>query len=401
MNAYRALAADRSLRFLSLGRMLRSFNQAYLGVVTPLYLLSRGASAAEAGVLVTVWTSGSALLGLAAGFAGDRFGRKPVLAAFSVLSALAALAFFFGMPLWVLGVAGALGTIGRGGGPAAGGAFGPFYSAEQALVAEHVDTQLRTRVFAAFSMIGAIGGALGFLLTFVRDVRVVYLTASAISVLLLLSIIPIRENAVQRAQAEHERNAPLSPRTRGIIMRFMVTNATNGLAVGFLGPMLVLWFHLRYHAPAHEIGTIYMTIASASIASYSMVGRVVEAIGGAVRTVVSLRTVSCGLLAILPFMPTVWIAGAVFLLRVLVNSMTVPVRQSYVMGIVSPHERSRVASISNVPSQFASMVGPSIAGIMLHSIWIGAILEAAALLQLLNAALYWTFFRRMRPPEEC
>jgi MFS family permease len=381
--------------------MLRSFNQAYLGVVTPLYLLSRGASAAEVGVLVTVWTSGSALLGLAAGFAGDRFGRKPVLAAFSVLSALAALAFFFGMPLWVLGIAGALGTIGRGGGPAAGGAFGPFYSAEQALVAEHVDTQLRTRVFAAFSMIGAIGGAFGFLLTFLHDVHAVYLTASGISMLLLLSIIPIHENAAQRAVAQHARNAPLSPRTRGIVMRFMVTNATNGLAVGFLGPMLVLWFHLRYHAPAHEIGTIYMTIAFASVASYSMVGRAVEAIGGAVRTVVSLRTVSCALLAILPFMPTVWIAGAVFLLRVLVNSMTVPVRQSYVMGIVSPHERSRVASISNVPSQFASMAGPSIAGIMMHSIWIGAILEAAALLQLLNAALYWTFFRRVRPPGEC
>jgi MFS family permease len=401
VNAYRALTADRSLRFLSLGRMLRSFNQAYLGVVTPLYLLSRGASAAEVGVLVTVWTSGSALLGLAAGFAGDRFGRKPVLAAFSVLSALAALAFFFGMPLWVLGIAGALGTIGRGGGPAAGGAFGPFYSAEQALVAEHVDTQLRTRVFAAFSMIGAIGGAFGFLLTFLHDVHAVYLTASGISMLLLLSIIPIHENAAQRAVAQHARNAPLSPRTRGIVMRFMVTNATNGLAVGFLGPMLVLWFHLRYHAPAHEIGTIYMTIAFASVASYSMVGRAVEAIGGAVRTVVSLRTVSCALLAILSFMPTVWIAGAVFLLRVLVNSMTVPVRQSYVMGIVSPHERSRVASISNVPSQFASMAGPSIAGIMMHSIWIGAILEAAALLQLLNAALYWTFFRRVRPPEEC
>lgn len=144
-----------------------------------------------------------------------------------------------------------------------------------------------------------------------------------------------------------------------------------------------------------------MAIAFASIASYSMVGRVVEAIVGAVRTVVSLRAVSCALLATLPFMPTVWIAGAVFLLRVLVNSMTVPVRQSYVMGIVSPHERSRVASISNVPPQFASMAGPSIAGIMMHSIWIGAILEAAALLQLLNAALYWTFFRRMRPPEEC
>lgn len=400
MNAYRALLADQSLRFLSLGRMLRSFNQAYIGVVTPIYLLSRGASAAEVGVLVTVWASGSALLGLGAGFVSDRFGRKLVLAAFSILSALAALAFFFDMPLWVLAVAGALGTIGRGGGPASGGAFGPFYSAEQALVAEHVDQHARTRVFAAFSMIGSIGGAFGFLLTFVHAYRTVYLLASAVSILLLLSVIPIRERAHNAETARRAHVAPLSERTRGLVARFMITNATNGLAVGFLGPMLVLWFHLRYHAPAEQIGVIYMAIAFFTIASFSLVGRAVELMGGAVRTIVRLRIVSCALLAVLPFMPDVWLAGAVFLLRVLVNSMTVPVRQSYVMGIVAPHERSRVASISNVPSQFASMAGPTIAGIMLHSFWIGATLEAAAVLQLLNAGLYWRFFRKTRPPEE-
>jgi len=37
---------------------------------------------------------------------------------------------------------------------------------------------------------------------------------------------------------------------------------------------------------------------------------------------------------------------------------------------------------------------------MLHSIWIGAILQAAATLQLLNAGLYWMFFRGTKPPEE-
>lgn len=400
MNAYQALARETSLRFLSIGRALRSFNQAYLGVITPLYLLARGASAAEVGLLVTVWASGSALLGLGAGFVSDRFGRKIVLAIFSVLSALAAFAFYFGMPLWVLAIAGALGTIGRGGGPASGGAFGPFYSAEQALVAEHVEHGLRTRVFAAFSMIGAIGGAIGFTLTYVRDYRLLFLISSAISVLLLLTIAPIRERARDREEHKHVRAAPLSPRTRGIVLRFMVTNATNGLAVGFLGPMLVLWFHLRYNAPAQQIGSIYAVIGFSTIVSYSFVGRAVDVIGGAVRMVVALRVASCALLAILPFMPTVWFAGAVFLVRVLVNSMTVPVRQSYVMGIVSPHERSRVASLSNVPSQFASMAGPAIAGVMLHSLWIGLMLEAAATLQLLNAGLYWTFFRRTRPPEE-
>lgn len=398
MNAYSALARDVSLRFLSAGRTLRSFNQAYLGVITPLYLLSRGASAAEVGLLVTVWASGSAVLGLGAGFVSDRYGRKIVLAIFSILSALAAFAFYFGLPLWILAIAGALGTIGRGGGPASGGAFGPFYSAEQALVAEHAGHDLRTRVFAAFSMIGALGGALGFTLTYVRDYRLLFLISSIISIALLLTIVPIRE----RAQREHkqEKIVALSPRTRQIILRFMITNATNGLAVGFLGPMLVLWFHLRYHAPADQIGTIYAVIGFCAIASYSLVGHAVQTIGGAVRMVVALRLVSCALLAILPFMPTIWFAGAVFLVRVLVNSMTVPVRQSYAMGIVSPQERSRVASLSNVPSQFASMAGPALAGVMLHTIWSGFMLEAAALLQLLNAGLYWTFFKRTRPPEE-
>lgn len=359
MNAYRVLVSSTSLRFLALGRLLRSFNQAYLGVITPIYVLGRGASAAEVGVLVTVWASGSALLGLGAGFASDRFGRKIVLGAFSILGAAAAFAFYFGMPLWVLAIAGALGTIGRGGGPASGGAFGPFYSAEQALVAEHAGERLRTPIFAAFSMVGAFGGALGFLLTYVRDYGLVYLISSAISILLLLTLIPIRESPHRQTQRTRVRLAPLSKATRTIVLRFMVTNATNGLAVGFLGPMLVLWFHLRYSAPADQIGTIYMVIGFCTIASYSLVGKIVQAVGGAVRMIVGLRVVSCGLLAVLPFMPTVWFAGAVFLLRVLVNSMTVPVRQSYVMGIVQPHERSRVAAISNVPSQLGSMAGPA------------------------------------------
>jgi MFS family permease len=340
------------------------------------------------------------VLGLGAGFISDRFGRKLVLAIFSLLGAICALAFLFDMPLWVLAIAGALGTIGRGGGPASGGQFGPFYSAEQALLSEHVDAQSRTRTFAIFAMVGAFGGSIGFLLTYLHDYRLLYAIASAVGILLFLSVMPIQEGASAHREDKQIRLAPLSKRTWGLVWRFAFTNATNGLAVGFLGPMLVLWFHLRYHAPADQIGTVYMIIGFCTIVSYSFVARTVKAIGGAVRTVVSLRLLSCVLLAVLPFMPTLWLAGLVFLVRVLVNSMTVPVRQSYVMGIVLPHERSRVASITNVPSQFASMVGPSIAGFMLHSIWIGAMLEAASLLQLLNAGLYWGFFRKTHPPEE-
>ena len=47
-----------------------------------------------------------------------------------------------------------------------------------------------------------------------------------------------------------------------------------------------------------------------------------------------------------------------------------------------------------------SMVGPAVAGVIIRELWIGWMLELAALLQLVNAGLYWHFFRDIKPPEE-
>lgn len=297
--AYGEIWRNRSLLFLTIGRSLRSFSQSYLAVMVPLYLTLRGASVTQVGLLVTAWAVGSAMLALVAGFLADRYGRKMVLYGFSALTAISALAFYADLPFWVLAVAGALGTIGRGGGPTASGAFGPFYSAEQALIAEHAENKSRNRVFAVFSLAGALSGAAGFVLTaapqFVLQAHLgsrllgyhaVFLVTAFIGVLLFLSIVPVRERLgeAKRHAPLRVRVAPLSASTRATIWRFAITNGTNGLAIGFLGPMLVLWFHLRYGASAHEIGAVYFVIALASSVSYIFVGRIVQMIGGAVRT---------------------------------------------------------------------------------------------------------------------
>lgn len=413
MSALASVLSDRSLRFLCIGRAIRSFGQSYLIVIVPLFLLARGAQPAQVGVLVMFWALGSALLGTIAGFIGDRYGRKNVLLAFGVFSFAGALVFSAEPPLWALAIAGALGTIGRGGGPASGGAFGPFYSAEQALIAEHAPDGLRTRIFSIFSLCGSIGGAAGLLLTglpqlFVRAhlgthmsaYRALFLITAAVAAALVGATLPIEERRQSPARHERPRSLALSPRSRSLVARFWVTNSLNGLAVGFLGPMLVLWFHLRYGASSHEIGAVYLAIAIASAVSYLFVGRVVARIGGAVKTIVVLRVAACVLLAVMPLMPALWLAGLVYLVRMMFNSMTMPVRQSYVMGIVSPEERSRVASLSNLPSQFFSMLGPAVAGVLLTETWIGTMLEAAASLQLLNAGAYWLLFGEVVPPEE-
>lgn len=374
-------------------------SQGYLAVIIPLYLLQRGADAAEVGVVVTVWSAGAAVLALCGGFLADRIGRKWVLLMFSAFNALAAVAFAYGAPVWVLAVAGALGTIGRGGGPASGGAYGPYFSAEQALLAEHAGDAQRTRIFAAFSLVGALAGAAGYAMTHLST-QVLFDLAIVLGIAMTLSVLPIEEG---RHLAEaHGQRAPqkLSRKTKGLLLRLGITNATNGLAVGFLGPMLVLWFHVRYGANAHDIGRIYLIIAVISTAMYLFVGRIVDAIGGAVRTIVFLRLASCAMLAIMPFMPSLWFAGLCYLVRMLFNSVTLPVRQSFVMGIVPAHERSRTAALSSLPSQLFSMVGPTVAGVIIRNFWIGTMLEAASALQLVNAGLYWRFFHRILPPEE-
>jgi MFS family permease len=403
---------NRSLSFLTLGRALRSFGQSYLIVIVPLYLLARGASPAHVGIIVTIWTLGSALLGTAAGFAGDRYARKFVLLAFSALSFVAAFAFYADSPLWLLAIAGALGGIGRGGGIASGGGFGPFYSAEQALIAEHSPHQLRTRILAVFSLVGTLGGAAGLLLTGLPQLIIhehlgneqtgyhaLFLITAVVAAALIAVTLPIREYPYGEL-TKPASPLPLAPGTRRLLGRFWITNSLNGLAIGFLGPMLVLWFHLRYGASSHEIGAIYFVMALTSAISFMFVGTAVRRFGGAIKTIVWLRLFSCALLAVMPLMPALWLAGLVYLVRMMFNSITMPVRQSYVMGIIPPEERARAASISNLPSQFLSMAGPGIAGVLLTETWIGTMLEAAAGLQLLNAFAYAKLFGSVRPPEE-
>jgi hypothetical protein len=206
----------------------------------------------------------------------------------------------------------------------------------------------------------------------------------------------------EASAARAGRAAPprLSPRTRRLLWRLALTNGTNGLAVGFLGPILVLWFHLRYGVGPAAVGALFFVVNLAAALPYLGAPWVVRRLGGAVRTVVRLRLAAAALLAVVPLLPTFALAGAVYLVRMLVNAVTVPVRQSYVMGIVPPSERSRVAGLSNLPSRVLAMPGPAVAGALFQEFWLGLPLELAAVLQLLHAALYWGFFRDVPPPEE-
>ena len=392
------------------GRLLRSLSQGYLAIVVPLYLLALGYSASAVGLLLAIGAGSSAVVTLGVGSLADRIGRKPVLVLFGALTAGAGVVFALQANYVALVTAAALGTIGQGGGVGSGGAFGPYFVAEQALTAELAGDARRTHVFARLSLVGTFGSIAGagiamaphllrsFGYSGASSYAPLFWLTAILGLALALVVLPIREAKVQRARGA--RPQPIAKTTWPLIRRFMVTNATNGLAIGFLGPILVLWFHERYGVGAAPIAQLYVAINVLSIASYLGVTRIVRFLGGAVKTVVALRVLSCALLALIPLAPTFAIAGIIYAARMMLNIATLPVRQSYAMGIVPADERSRVSALSNFPGRVAAMGGPATAGVLIEHAWIGLPLELAAALQLLNAGLYWIFFREILPPEE-
>jgi predicted MFS family arabinose efflux permease len=166
-----------------------------------------------------------------------------------------------------------------------------------------------------------------------------------------------------------------------------------------LGPVLVYWLHLRYNASAAQLGALFFITNLAAAPSYLTAAWVARRLG-AVRAVVTVRTAAVILLALIPLMPSFFAAAAVFLVRMVVNALANPIRQSYLMGVVDEADRSTAAGFSNLPLQASSMIGPTLAGRLMEIAWLGLPLELAAALQGLNAVLYYIFFHDIKPPEE-
>jgi MFS family permease len=409
----------RDLSLLFAGRALRSVSQAFLAVTVPLYLARLDFSAVQIGVLFSAGAVSSALLTAAVGFLSDRFGRKTLLILIALLSVGGGIAFAFSGSYVVLVLAGALGTIGRGGGAGSGGAMGPFAPAEQALIGELAGNKARTSAFGFVSFVGVVAGAAGSLFALIpaalkgatgtsllQGYRVLFLLSAVLGVALALVIVPVREGRRTPAPAKGPKSSPdgrgllgLSRPSWNIIWRFMVTNATNGLAIGFLGPFVVYWFFRRFGTDAAEMGLLFFIINLAGAVPDLLAGRFARKLG-AVKAVVAARSVSVVLLAIMATMPSFLWAAALFLVRMVVNTLSNPIRQSYLMGIIDPRDRSSAAGLSNLPSQVGAAISPSIGGYLMQQVAVDVPLELAAALQGINTVLYYVFFRNIHPPEE-
>lgn len=409
MSAASVAAAARNLPWLYAGRAARSLATAFLTVIFPLYLAREGMGAVEVGLVLSL--SGLVSMGLvvAVGLAADRFGRRRALLALSALTAVGGLLLaWFPLGPLIAVVASGLGGVGRGGGAGSGGAWGPVFPAEQPLLAAAAPDENRTHVFGVISFVGVLAGAAGSLVAGVPQLlvgdgvsvvigyRLLFALAAGLGVAMVGLTLPVREAPVAPAG---EADAPPAPMpVRQLIGRLSVTNGLNGFAVGFLGPLFTYWLYRRFGVGSAELGVLYAIVNLAAAFPYLRSSALVRRLG-AVRTVVWTRLVGVAALVAIPFLPSFLLVGVAYTLRMILNSLGMPARQSFTMAVSDERYRSRVAALGSLPSQVTSLVSPAVAGMVMDE-WLSFPLFGAALFIAANAVAYHFAFHRVAVPGE-
>ena len=389
-----------------------SASRATAAIVTALYLDALGFSAVEIGALFVGVTAASALMSTVIGLVADRMGRKPFLVGVPLLAAGAGVVFAELRVTAVLFVAAAVGSFGRGSGAGAGN-VGPYQPAESALVADGVSGDRRVAAFgriAFASSLGALAGGLlaGVVHTVARMTpagatsayRPAFLVIAALSVVAGLLALLLRDPGRQAERDRQRRHRIRWPRRSWpALWRFWVTNGTNGAGIGLFGPFVSYWLYRRYGAAPGTIGVLFALVNLGSLVSALGAARVGRRLG-TVRAIVVVRAVGGALLLPMVLAPTFWLAGAVYFVRMLVQRVGLPLRQSFTQDMADPDERASVAALSNLPAQATMAGSQAVAGYLFDEVSLAAPFELAAVLQVINAVLYGLLFSIFppRPP---
>jgi MFS family permease len=106
-------------------------------------------------------------------------------------------------------------------------------------------------------------------------------------------------------------------------------------------------------------------------------------------------------LILVPFMPTLPLAVACLLIRFALSQMDVPTRQSYVMAVVEPDERSAAAGVTGVARTTGAAVSPVVSVPLISSAsFAGAPFVIAGSLKIVYDLLLYRAFRARPAPGE-
>ena len=288
------------------------------------------------------------------------------------------------------------------------GSVSIFVPLEHALLSHSVADADRTRMFARYSLIGALAAAAGSLASASPDLLaslgmsnlgalkamfIVYALLGVAGGLLYARIPP------DTAPVEERPSAALGP-SRGIVYKMAALFSIDAFAGGFaVQSLIALWLFSKFGLSLFAAGLFFFWSGVLAAFSFPVAAWLSRRIG-LVNTMVFTHIPSSLCLILAAVAPNLQIALALLLVRAALSQMDVPTRSSYVMAVVTPPERTAAASITSVPRSLAAAASPAMAGALFASGLEAWPLVICGVLKIFyDVALLWTF-RHVKPPEE-
>jgi len=395
----------RNVRLVLTARGIRAFGDGFVSILVPVYLTSLGIGAFEVGVLTTAMLLGPAMMTLAIGLIAHRLRTVMLLIGATMLMVLSGIGYAFETGFWPLFVIALVGTLN----PTASdvSVFAPL---EQSLLSNAVLPKRRTSIFASYSLVGSLLGAVGCLFASAPEIlaRITPVPANralqgmflAYAFLGALAFMIYRQlKSPEETTASGPVTGPLGP-SRQIVFTLAALFSLDSFGGGFfVQSLLALWLFDHFGLSLTAAGSLFFWFGLLSALSYPIAVRLARRIG-LVNTMVFTHLPSNVCLMLVPFAPTLGIVIALLLIRSTLSQMDVPARTSYVMAVVTPPERPAAASITAAPRSIAGAASPILAGYLLGLSSFGWPLVIGGGLNSLYDVLLLFMFRQVHPPEE-
>jgi MFS family permease len=399
-----------SLPLIYAAAFLRSLGIGLTGVILGVFVARAGFSATVIGIVIAAGLAGSAVATLLASLRADQLGRRLTMTGLSLLSAIGGLGFAFtgrAASIVVMAFIGMLNGMGTD--------RGPIFSIEQAIIPQMVAAERRTLAFSWYNVVIESGQALGALAAalpliiqhwFHLDVLYAYrVTFGVYAALNLLSAVPYSllpssiEVFSSSLQTKPEKVA-LSPQSKRVITHLAALSGLDSLGGGLMTDALIAyWFFSRFGTSEQSLALVFFSGHVLNSGSYLVAAWLSRRIG-LLNTMIFTHIPSSLFLMAMPLAPSAGWAIAFLLGREALVEMDVPARQSYVVAVVQPGERTFATGVTNLTRSIARSISPSFAGLMMQRLAMAAPLYIGSSLKIVYDALLYVAFRQVKPPEE-
>lgn len=387
-------------KIILFNRAVRSIGHGFLAVIFGIYLREIGFGAFSIGILLTATLIGSSIFTILAGKLSVNYGIRKILI-FSLLMSIAGVSvFLFTQNFNLLIIGATIGFI-----SVTGRELGPFLSLDQSYLSFITKDSYRTKLFSIYYIVTLLAASLGFLLAsvpvFLQNIGIDRIISFKFMFLfyIILNISSLIYYSRIKEIKIIEKKAKLSNKTKKIIAKICTLYAFDSFAGGFIiASIISLWLSSKFGLSLSTISIVFFITGILESLSYYLSHKISERIG-LIATMTLPHFISNIFLILMAFAYNAYLAVFLYILYSLFSQMDVPPRQSYIIAVVKPHEKSKAASYTNVTKVLATSAGPVISGKLLSSSTSLSFVVAGIIKIFYDVFLYINFIH-LRPPEE-